>query len=237
MQRRELIPAAMAVGAWLAPIAARVVSPATPLAPTLLPYLRRYDLPAVAVAVVAGGTIIAAGAVGTRRAGFDSPVTERDAFAIGSDTKAMTALIAAILVEREKLGWETTVGEVFPELAGSMDSGLKNVTLVQLLSHTSGLPSDNDAFIDLVDESYAEDGLNLDELRYWLVKKWSVRPLQSLPGKRFAYSNMGYTLVGAILERRGKSAWEEMIVDEVFTPFGFATAGLGPAPEPIRSKP
>ena len=225
MQRRELIPAALAAGALLTPLAARA-APA-PLAASLRPYLARYNLPALAAAVVAGGAVIAAGAAGTRRAGADIPVTERDAFGIGSDTKAMTALLAAIFVEQGKLGWETTVGAVFPELAATMDAGLKTVTLVQLLSHTSGLPSDNDAFIALITQSFAQDG-NLDELRYWLVKQWSTRPLQSPPGSRFAYSNMGYTLVGAILERTAKSTWEELIVAQVFTPFGFVTAGFGP---------
>jgi CubicO group peptidase (beta-lactamase class C family) len=37
---------------------------------------------------------------------------------------------------------------------------------------------------------------NLDELRYWLIKQALIQPLQSAPGKRFAYSNMGYTLAG-----------------------------------------
>ncbi|HTU52985.1 MAG TPA: serine hydrolase domain-containing protein [Acetobacteraceae bacterium] len=229
MHRRELVPAALLSGALLAPLAARAAAQTVPLETTLQPYLGRYGLPALAAAVQTGGTLAAAGAVGTRRAGFDIPVTRRDPFSIGSDTKAMTSLIAAIFVEQGKLGWQTTVAEVFPELAGTMNAGLKGVTLVQLLSHTSGIPSDNDAFFALMIESFAQDGLNLDELRYWLVKKWSPLPLESPPGTRFAYSNMGYTLVGAILERTAKSTWEELIVEHVFTPFGFATAGLGPA--------
>ena len=69
------------------------------LDPILQPYLERYDLPALAAAVVKNGEIIASGAVGTRRAGTNNPVTINDRFHIGSDTKAMTALIAAMLVE------------------------------------------------------------------------------------------------------------------------------------------
>lgn len=55
----------------------------------LTPFLAKYDLPAVAAAVVKDGKIVAAGAVGTRRAGQDIPVTIEDRFHIGSDTKAM----------------------------------------------------------------------------------------------------------------------------------------------------
>ena len=77
----------------------------------------RYNLPALAAAVVKNGSIVASGAVGTRRAGTDNPVTVNDRFHIGSDTKAMTALIAAMLVEGGKIQWTSTISEVFPELA------------------------------------------------------------------------------------------------------------------------
>jgi CubicO group peptidase (beta-lactamase class C family) len=111
----------------------------------LAPYLERYDLPALAAAVVKSGSIIASGAVGTRRAGTVTPVTINDRFHIGSDTKAMTALIAAMLVEGGNIRWSSTVGEVFPELAATMAAEVENVTLEQLLSHTSGIPSDEKA--------------------------------------------------------------------------------------------
>jgi CubicO group peptidase (beta-lactamase class C family) len=99
----------------------------------LQPYLARYDLPAVAAAVVRNGEIIASGAVGSRRLGTINPVTIDDRFHIGSDTKAMTALIAAMLVETGKIHWSSTVSDVFPELAGTMDADLMSVTLEQLL--------------------------------------------------------------------------------------------------------
>src|SRR5918998_2886816 len=83
----------------------------------LQPYLGRYGLPALAAAVVKNGEVIASGAVGTRRAGTNSPVSIDDRFHIGSDTKSMTALIAAMFVEGGKLHWTSTVGEAFPELA------------------------------------------------------------------------------------------------------------------------
>ena len=59
----------------------------------LSPHLTRYNLPSLAAAVVREGRIIAAGAVGTRRAGYDLPVTLNDSYHLGSDTKAMTALL------------------------------------------------------------------------------------------------------------------------------------------------
>ena len=194
---------------------------------TLQPYLATYELPALAAAVVQDGRIIAAGAVGTRRAGDRIAVTLNDRFHIGSDTKAMTALLAAAFVEEGKLRWDSTVSEVFPELAPKMDHGLRRVTLEQLLSHTSGMPSDNATFEKLLNQSLTRDG-NLDELRYWLVTQWSSQPLATKPGTTFAYSNMGYTMVGAMLERVSGRTWEELVQTRIFDPLGLQTAGFGP---------
>src|SRR5205814_9073818 len=110
---------------------------------TLAPFLTRYDLPALAAAVVKDGEIIAAGAVGTRKAGAKIPVTLNDRFHLGSNTKAMTALLAGMLVDEGKLRWDSTVADLFPELVEKMDPGLKRVTIEQLLSHTSGVAADN----------------------------------------------------------------------------------------------
>jgi CubicO group peptidase (beta-lactamase class C family) len=159
----------------------------------LTPVLARYELPALAAAVVRDGNVVAVGAVGTRKAGAKIPVTVHDRFHLGSDTKAMTALLAAMLVEEEKLRWDSTVAEVFPELAEQMDPGLRRVALEQLLSHTSGIPSDNAVFGDLLGKAVLQDG-NLDELRYWLLQQWSAQPLESEPGTTFAYANMNYTI-------------------------------------------
>jgi CubicO group peptidase (beta-lactamase class C family) len=193
----------------------------------LTPYLSRYELPALAAAVVQDGKVVAAGAVGTRRAGASLPVTLNDRFHLGSDTKAMTALLAGMLVESGKLRWEATIAETLPELADRMDAGLQRVTVEQLLSHTSGIPGDNETFDNLVDKSLAQHG-NLDELRRWLVRQWAMQPLESKPGTKFAYANMNYVIVGAMLERITGRTWEELITERVFTPLGLHSAGLGP---------
>lgn len=226
---RHTSPLALAALLALLPSAAWSAEPAKPasLDATLRPYLTRYDLPALAAAVVRHGEIVAAGAVGTRRAGMQIPVTVDDRFHIGSDTKAMTALVAAMFVEQGKLRWDTTVGEVFPELAGTMDAGLRQVTLEQLLSHSSGLPSDNDEIDNLLNQATLRDG-NLDELRYWVVSQWSAKPLATPAGTKFAYSNLGYVFAGAILERTGGRTWEELVQECVFDAFGLRTAGFGP---------
>lgn len=235
MRRRQLLErtptagiALLAAGDTTPGQAAETGSPAARINAVLQPYLARYGLPALAAAVVRDGRIVAAGAVGTRRADRDIPVRIEDRFHIGSDTKAMTSLLAGMLVEAGRLRWDSTIGEVFPDLVGGMDAGFRAVTLGQLLSHTSGIPSDNEAFGRLLERSFTQDDLNLDELRLWMLREWRARPLESAPSTRFAYSNMGYTLAGAMLERAAGSTWEELVAERVFDPLGLRTAGFGP---------
>jgi CubicO group peptidase (beta-lactamase class C family) len=233
VNRRHLLTsaglAAVAIGAGL-PASARNAAAEAPdsLDHTLEPYLGRYKLPALAAAVVIDGKIVAAGAVGTRRAGTDTPVALGDRFHIGSDGKAMTALLAAMLVEAGQLRWETTVGEIFPELAGAMAPEVGGVRLDQLLSHTSGIPSDTDEHDELLLRSYTRTERNLDELRYWIVTQLVADKLQSRPGERFAYANMGYLLAGAMIERIAGATWEELVATRILDPLGLASAGFGP---------
>ena len=210
------------VALWCGAVAAAPLS----LDATLEPYLARYQLPALAAAVVRDGRIVAAGAVGTRRIGTRAPVTVDDRFHIGSDTKAMTALLAAMLVEAGTLRWDSTVGEVFPELVAGMAPGRSAVTLTQLLSHTSGEPADSAAFLDLLQRAWTQDG-NLDALRYWLVREWRTAPLAAAPGTTFAYANVNYIIAGAMIERVSGRTWDELIVERVFTPLELRSAGLG----------
>lgn len=194
----------------------------------LVPYLARYGLPAVAAAVVKGGKTIAAGVAGVRRIGTTISVTLQDRFHIGSDTKAMTALLAAMLVEEGKLRWNTTVGEIYPELVATMAPGAKNITLEQLLSHTSGIPGDKPEHESLISVSVTDDPANLDGMRLVLVRRLLPQPLSAPPGTRFEYSNLGYTLAGAMTERVTGRTWEELIVSRLFEPLQLASAGFGP---------
>ena len=194
----------------------------------LTPYLASHGLPALFAAVVRGGQVVASGAVGTRRAGAASPVTIDDRVHVGSCTKAMTALLAGMLVEEGRIGWDTTIGTRFPEMRDGMDAGLASVTLAQLLSHTGGIPSDNDDIIAVLLRAYGEDSLNLDAMRRWILGQWRGKPLASAPGTRFAYANLGYMIAGAMLERAGDATWEELVSVRLFDALGLRSAGIGP---------
>ncbi len=205
-------------------------SPRTPESLNVLldGYLDKYGLPALGVAVVKKGRIVAMGTVGTRKAGDKAPVTASDRFHIGSDTKAITALLAGMYVEEGKLRWDSTLEEVFPELKKTIAPGWGPITLEALLSHTSGIPADDERFGRLLEESSDQGDLDLKELRYWMVSKFVTQPVAAAPRKQFAYSNMGYMIAGAMIERVAGRSWEELVLERVLVPLRLRSAGFGP---------
>src|SRR5262249_58770655 len=112
------------------------------------------------------------------------------------------------------------------ELTKETDRQLKAVTFHQLLTHTSGLPGDNKDVDELIDKATLRGG-NLEEARYWMLKQWCSRPLAAEPGKKWAYSNLGYVFAGAMMERAAGKTWDEMMHERVFAPLGLKSAGLG----------
>jgi CubicO group peptidase (beta-lactamase class C family) len=196
------------------------------LTQTLEPLRRQYGLPALAAAVVRAGVINAAGATGVRAQGSTVRVTLNDRFHLGSDTKAMTALLAGMAIEDGKLAWDSTIGAVLGALVPGMNPKLAAVTLEQLLSHSGGIPTDTDEIIKLYFSSEAFD-FNLAPLRLRIINAWKTHAPASTPGTQFHYANLGYVVAGAMLEKATGTFWEELITRRIFEPLKLATAGLG----------
>jgi len=193
---------------------------------TLEPLRTKFGLPALAAAVVRAGAVVAAAATGVRVRGTDIRVSVNDRFHLGSDTKAMTATLAGMAIEEGKLQWTSTIGQVLGADVPGMNPQLAAVTLEQLLSHSGGIPTDNDEILKLY---FNTDAFfhNLTDLRLQMVNAWKSHAPQSPPGSRFAYANLGYVIVGAMLEKVTHTPWEELITRRLFEPLQLATAGLG----------
>lgn len=185
-----------------------------------------HGLPALAAAVVKDGSVVAASAVGVRVAGGTIPVTLADRFHIGSNTKAMTATLAGMMVEEGHLSWQSTVGEILGDAHPGMSDSLSAATLEQLLSHASGIPGDDDTLIDLYFSDRAFDD-NPHALRGWLLDQWKHNEITVPEGSAFQYSNFGYILAGMMVETVSGRPWEQMMHERIFDPLGMTTAGLG----------
>jgi len=203
-----------------------VAAPAS-LDALLEPIREANGLPALAAAVVKGGQTVAVGAVGVRKAGSPQRVTTDDKWHIGSCTKSMTAVLAAMLVEDGTLRWDVTLAEMFPELAPQMQAGWRDVTLEQLLAHHGGAPGDLDA-----DGLWGRLWQRVDQpprtqreylTRELLTKHKPVAP----PGTKYIYSNAGYAIIGHAIEEALDRPWEDLLRERLFVPLGMTSAGFG----------
>jgi CubicO group peptidase (beta-lactamase class C family) len=184
----------------------------------------RHALPSLAVLALKDGQVVAEGAVGVRKLGASEPITVSDIWHLGSCTKSMTSTLAAILVQQDKLKWQTTVGEVFPEWRQAMPEAWRGVTLEQLLTHRAGAPGDAPA--DLWAAAAKRHGTPTEQ-RLAFVHGLITRAPEAPPGTKFIYSNQGYAIAGAMIERLTKRPWEDLMRDLLFQPLHMDSAGFG----------
>lgn len=182
------------------------------------------QVPALAAAAFVDGKVVDATAVGIRRVGDTTKVTADDLWHIGSCTKAMTATLAAMLVEDGKLRWDTTVGEVFSEKRSKMNGKWAEVRLEQLLSHRAGAPGKPPE--TLWAEAWKRSGSprqQRERFSFGLLES----PQEVPAGTTYIYSNQGYSVAGAMLERTMNQPWEKMMKERLFAPLGMKSAGFG----------
>jgi CubicO group peptidase (beta-lactamase class C family) len=186
---------------------------------------KEHNLPALAVVVVKDGRICDRVAVGIRKWRDPMLVTTNDIFHIGSCTKSMTATLTAILIDEGKLRWDTTIAEVFPELKVRMDKQYETVTVEQLLHHRGGVPGAPPAAA--WKRAWEEIGTPTQQRREF-IEAVLCQPPDVAPGTKMIYSNQGYAIVGAMLEKITGLDYETLITEKLFKPLCMDTAGFGP---------
>jgi CubicO group peptidase (beta-lactamase class C family) len=202
-----------------APAAATVVE-ADPEISALLEEIRQQsDVPALAGAIVTSEGLVAMGVTGVRKRGTDTLATAGDLWHLGSDTKAMTATLVARLVEQGKLKWDTTLADVFADGRIEIHPDREGVTIRHLLSHRAGLPGSMN-----LPEYLGADGRR-ERLR--VVRQELAKAPQAAPGSAYEYSNLGYVIAGAIVEKVVRKRWQDAMVGEVFRPLGMSSVGFG----------
>jgi CubicO group peptidase (beta-lactamase class C family) len=177
--------------------------------------------PAMAAIVVRRGHVVEKGAVGLRSAAASVEVTTQDRWHIGSITKSMTATLAAMLVEDGLIAWDTRPLDVWPELASRIDAGFRDITLRQLLSHSSGMKRDD----DFGPAANGSSGTLMQKRRAWAEELLSRRP--EFTAGTFSYSNVGYVVAAAMLETRAQTPYETLLRTRLFAPLGMDNSGFG----------
>ncbi|HEX9960900.1 MAG TPA: serine hydrolase domain-containing protein [Pyrinomonadaceae bacterium] len=178
--------------------------------------LAERHIPGAAIAVVKNGRIVKSEGYGLASVEFSVPVTKETVFEIGSVSKQITAAAIMLLVEEGKINPDEKISKYLP----NTPEAWKNVSVRNLLTHTSGI------------KSYT--GLSGFELtkrlsRDEFIKALAAHPLEFETGARYQYSNSGYNLLGFIIEAvSGKSYWD-FTRTRIFKPLGMnATADRDP---------
>jgi CubicO group peptidase (beta-lactamase class C family) len=186
----------------------------------------------LAAPYVEGGTVIGM-VVGVRDgedelirgygAGAPGPDT---VYEIGSVSKVFTGVLLAALVRDGVVRLDQPVSELLPAGAVVPAAGERRITLVDLSTHTSGLPRMPDNFAPKDPRNpYADYGT--DRLLEFLA---TVKPARA-PGAAYEYSNVGAGLLGWALSRKAGKSYEELLAERITGPLGMKSTVVTLTPE------
>ena len=174
------------------------------------------NVPGAALALIKDGEIVLEKGYGFRDLTTQAPVTTATLFNIGSISKSFTALGVAQLVDQQKVELDAPVIRYIPDLRLSDRQVTQALTLRQLLSHTSGLPAD---------EQWPPQ---VPPTREGIVREFASMPITAQPGTRFQYCSRCIVLAACVLERITGQSWEAYTRAQIFEPLGLIAASFGP---------
>ncbi|MEV8129202.1 serine hydrolase domain-containing protein [Streptomyces sp. NPDC085944] len=163
-----------------------------------------------------------------------APVARDSRFRIGSMTKPFVATVVLQLVGEHHVALDAPVARYLPDLFRGHDAHDRQITVRQLLQHTSGLPD----YLDVLDPAeILKDPLAHHDARD-LVDLALARPRTSEPGEGWRYSNTNYLIAGMLIERVTRNPYGEEISRRIIKPLhlsqtslpGDATTIAGPHP-------
>jgi len=197
------------------------------------------DAPGAAVVVSRDGEVVFEQAFGMADVELGVPLEEDQVFRLASVTKQYAAAALLKLVEEGKVALDDPLSKFLP------DFPVGEVTVAQLLNHTSGIKSYTSIAGYMTSERVRAD-LSTEEL----VAVFADEPVDFAPGEQWSYNNSGYVLVGAVIEAAAKMPWNEFLRDRLLVPNGIEHTDaytddaivpgrvqgyVGPAEDPARA--
>lgn len=179
-------------------------------------YMKELDLPGIAIGIVKDGEPYYAKGYGYASMKEGKRVTAATTFHTASISKVFTALAIMRLRDKNKLSLEQTLIETLPDLAYANDE-TREITLHQLLNHTSGLP-------DV--QGYDWPSAKSDELALENYFGKMVLKTQASPGTEIQYSNLGYDLLGLVVAKVSGESFEDYVEQEILRPAGMSVSNF-----------
>jgi CubicO group peptidase (beta-lactamase class C family) len=170
-----------------------------------------------AVLVARRGNVIYQHAFGLANREWNIPNDLQTKFEIGSMTKQFTAMLILQFVKEGNIRLEGRLSDYLPYYR--QDTG-SQITISELLSHTSGVPNFT-SLPGFLDGPESRTHYAVEEF----AKKFCSGNLQFIPGTKFDYSNSGYFLLGAVLEQVSGKSYEDLLQHRIFDPLGMRNSG------------
>jgi CubicO group peptidase (beta-lactamase class C family) len=177
--------------------------------------LAAWEVPGCAVAAVRGGRVELVDGWGLRDREAGLPVTQDTLFAIGSVTKAFTATTVGALVDEGLLEWDRPLQDYVPGVRLHDPNASDRLTIVDLLSHRSGLPRHDLTWAGQPGRSRAE-----------IVRSLRFLPLSADLRQEFQYCNLGYLVAGHVVEALSGVPWEDFVRGRLLSPLGMRRSNL-----------
>jgi CubicO group peptidase (beta-lactamase class C family) len=164
--------------------------------------------------VARGESVLLSKGYGVADEASGAPNIATTRFRIGSITKQFTAMAILIMQEQGKLRVEDPLCHYLADCPEAW----RPITLRHLLTHTSGIPNYTN-FPDF--PALIGTPVTLDQL----IARFRSLPLEFTPGARWSYSNSGYIVLGAVIERVSGQTYSAFLQDHIFAPFGMRDTG------------
>jgi beta-lactamase class C len=175
-------------------------------------------VPGLALAIIADGKVKVLQTYGVKRVKGRDPITADTVFRLASVSKTIGGAASAMLVRDGLVDWNSSVTSLLPDLAFKNSRYGDQLTLRNILSQSTGLPTHtNDNFI--------EDGLEFDEV----VRRLRYINFVCPPGKCYSYQNVTYSLISSIIFKKTGKTYEQYVKEKLFDPLGMHTASFGMA--------
>ena len=161
------------------------------------------------VLVAKKGSVIYQKSFGFRNYTSKELLDNNSVFELASVSKQFTAMGILLLKERGSLKLADSLRKFFPELP------YKNITIQNLLTHTSGLPEYGDSLA--IKWDHKKIAFNNDAINFLSKEKL---PVNFNPGEKWEYSNTGYDLLASIIEKVSGLSFREYMQKFIFNPLG-----------------
>ncbi len=171
-------------------------------------------IPGLSLVIVKDDQVIYAKGFGLRDVERNLPVTEDTLFAIGSCSKAFTAMAAVISQDEGKLSLDESPKKYLPFFKIADAQIDEKITIRDLLSHRSGLAGTDIAWYTGV--------LNREEV----IRAVSAAKPTAQLGQKFQYQNVMYSAAGEAVARARRSTWEKVMIENFFKPLGMKASNL-----------